>query len=149
MVPFRVMTSTYVETPSLVEQTVTPSGHLMSTEPFQSLVHAIATSLPGAQLDHNFGPTTDSWKVGGKLFAIAGPEAVSVKCPDRETAAMLVDVGQALPAPYLARSGWVQVTSEALRRGEVTQDDLRHRLRVSYDTIVATLPKRLRPPPEA
>ena len=115
----------------------------------RDLVQTFAAALPGATLDHNFGPAIDSWKVGGKLFATAGAEGVSVKCPDRETAAMLVEVGQAAPAPYLAHAGWVRVSAEALAAGNVTEADLEHRLRVSYDTIVATLPKRLHPTPEA
>ena len=112
-------------------------------------VKSLACALPGATVDHNFGPEIDSWKVGGKLFAIAGAEGVSVKCPDRETAAMLVEVGQAEPAPYLAHAGWVRVTGQALEDGTVTKDDLVHRLRVSHETIVASLPKRARPAPEA
>lgn len=115
----------------------------------RNLVHTLAAALPGTTLDHNFGPEIDSWKVGGKLFAIARADGVSVKCPDRETAAMLVEVGQAQPAPYLANAGWVHVTAKALDDAQVTKADLAHRLKVSYDTIVATLPKRLRPAPEA
>ena len=115
----------------------------------RDIVQSLAGALPGATLDHNFGPDIDSWKVGGKLFAIARADGVSVKCPDRETAEMLGEIGQAEPAPYLAKAGWVHVTAKALEGTRVTEADLAHRLHVSYDRIVATLPKRLRPTPEA
>lgn len=113
------------------------------------LVRDIASALPGATQDQNFGPGQDSWKVGGKLFAIAGTDGVSVKCADPDTAAMLIDIGRAEPAPYLPRGGWVRLSSAALEAGTITTDDIAHRLRISFDTVVASLPKRLRPPAEA
>lgn len=112
----------------------------------RNLVKTIAEALPGATLDQNFGPGTDSWKVGGKLFAIATEDGVSVKCPDRETAAMLVEIGQAEPAPYLGHAGWVRLRAADVAAGRLSADDIAHRLSVSHGTIVAALPKRLRPP---
>ena len=91
-----------------------------------------------------------AWKVGGKMFCCFSGEAAtpsaptdgasgfSVKCPDVETAAMLIDAGVAKRAPYFHRS-WVRVPFDGTDPGEAA-----HRIAVSYDAVVATLPKRVR-----
>ncbi|GGD33402.1 hypothetical protein GCM10011358_16830 [Sinisalibacter lacisalsi] len=94
--------------------------------------------LPGAAWSEPFGPGTDVWKLGGKIFAAIGADAagVSVKCPDVETAEMLRAAGVATKAPYFHKS-WVMVP---FAEGEA---ELEHRLRVSYETIRASLPKKM------
>jgi predicted DNA-binding protein (MmcQ/YjbR family) len=115
-------------------------------------IDTLCAALPGAVLS---GPgELDAWKVGGKMFACFGhvetraanTDAVSVKCPDVDTAAMLIDAGAAHRAAYFHRS-WV-----SLALAEITLDDARHRIAVSYDTIRAGLKKSARdalPPREA
>ncbi len=102
-------------------------------------VNKICASFAGATASD---PTTelDSWKVGGKMFVCFGERinGFSVKTDSIETAAMLIDAGVATKAPYFHRS-WVLMGFEA---GE---DEIRHRLQVSYDIIVKALPKKLRP----
>ena len=102
---------------------------------------ALCAAHPGAVLS---GPgELDAWKVGGKMFACFGhaetrdanTEHAAVKCPDTETAAMLIDAGVARKAPYFHRS-WVQLDLAALDEGEAA-----HRIAVSYDTIRRALPK--------
>ncbi len=104
----------------------------------------LCAERPGAVLS---GPgELDAWKVGGKMFACFGhheqraanTDHVSVKCPDTETAAMLIDAGAAVKAPYFHRS-WVQLDLPAL-----AEDEARHRIAVSYDTIHRGLPKSVR-----
>jgi predicted DNA-binding protein (MmcQ/YjbR family) len=51
---------------------------------------------------------------------------------------MLIDAGAATKAPYFHRS-WVQIGCDA------DQNKLIHRLNISYDIIVKSLPKKLRP----
>ena len=51
---------------------------------------------------------------------------------------MLIDAGAATKAPYFHKS-WVLVDFDT------SDDEMRHRLQVSYDIIVKALPKRLRP----
>jgi len=88
----------------------------------------------------------DAWKVGGKMFACFGhsdtrvenTKAVSVKCGDMETAAMLIDAGAAGKAPYFHKS-WVQ-----LGLGQLDQAEAEHRIKVSYDIISRSLPKSVR-----
>ena len=50
---------------------------------------------------------------------------------------MLIDAGAAVKAPYFHKS-WVLVGFDA------PEEELRHRLLVSYDIIVKALPKKLR-----
>lgn len=101
----------------------------------------LCAELPGAVLS---GPgELDAWKVGGKMFACFGhvdtrdrnTETASVKCPDVETASMLIDAGAAAKAAYFHRS-WV-----SLSLPDLEPDEARHRLAVSYDTIRASLKK--------
>ena len=81
----------------------------------------------------------DSWKVGGKMFATFGERinGVCVKTDSVETAAMLIDAGAATKAPYFHRS-WVLVSFDN------AEDELRHRIAVSYDIIFKALPKKTR-----
>lgn len=100
---------------------------------------AIASTLPGAGVSDPWGGGHDAWKVGGKMFASIGTIAtgVSVKCPDVETATMLIEAGVAERARYFHRS-WVTLPHT------VSDDDLRHRLLTSYRLIRAGLPAAMR-----
>ena len=102
-------------------------------------VNALCSALKGATAAD---PTTelDSWKVGDKMFACFGnPSAVrvSTKTDSGETAAMLIDAGVAIRAPYFHKS-WVSVGFDA------DPEELAHRIRVSYDVILKSLPKKTR-----
>ncbi|SFC36966.1 MmcQ/YjbR family DNA-binding protein [Tropicimonas isoalkanivorans] len=103
-------------------------------------VNALCAALPGADLSEPFGPGTEVWKVGGKIFATLGSDnrGVIVKCADVETAEMLKEVGPFEKAPYFHRS-WVLVPFDTVEAEEAA-----HRLRVSYDLIRAALPKKVR-----
>lgn len=107
----------------------------------RELVNAHCAVLPGAEVSDPWGGGHDAWKVGGKLFALVGTmgTGVSVKCADVETAALLIDLGRAVRAPYLHAS-WVSVPFG----GEVPDDEIRDRLTASYRVIRAALPKRVR-----
>ena len=99
-------------------------------------VNTICRSFPGATASD---PTTelDSWKVGGKMFACFGDkiDGVSVKTDSVETAQMLIDAGAARRAPYFHKS-WVVVGFDS------PEDELQHRIAVSYDIIFGALPKK-------
>lgn len=104
----------------------------------RTLVNQICAALPGATAAD---PTTelDSWKVGGKMFACFGDriDGVCVKTDSVDTAAMLIDAGAATKAPYFHKS-WVLVSFDS------AEDELRHRIAVSYDIIFKALPKKAR-----
>ncbi len=82
--------------------------------------------------------------IGGKMFAVACldlevPHRVSFKC-DPEAFAELVERDGIIPAPYLARHHWV-----TLERFDALPDaDIRRRVEVSYDRVLAKLPARVR-----
>jgi predicted DNA-binding protein (MmcQ/YjbR family) len=94
-------------------------------------------ALPGAT--EATPPELMSWKVGGKMFACFGThdgaEGVSVKTNSIETAAMLIDAGAAVRAPYFHRS-WVRLAFVA-----TSMDEAAHRLDASYDLIRRSLKK--------
>jgi predicted DNA-binding protein (MmcQ/YjbR family) len=100
---------------------------------------ALCTALPGAEVSDPWGGGHDAWKVGGKMFACIGAvnPGVSLKCPDIETATLLIETGVGTKAPYFHRS-WIHLGED------VADEELRHRVQVSYDTIVAKLPKKTR-----
>ncbi|WP_152494418.1 MULTISPECIES: MmcQ/YjbR family DNA-binding protein [unclassified Roseovarius] len=87
----------------------------------------------------------DVWKVGGKVFAIAGWNqgrvAYTFKASDIAFD-VLRDQPGIRPAPYLASRGmkWLQVHADP----GLSDDSLRDHLRASYDMVVAGLTKKKR-----
>ena len=104
----------------------------------RALVNAHCATLPGAEVSDPWGGGHDAWKIGGKMFAVVGmaEDGVSVKCPDVETAALLIEVGRATRAPYFHRS-WVRVPW-----GLVSDDEMRDRMTDSYRLIRSGLTKK-------
>ena len=100
-------------------------------------VNTLCAALPGAECSEPFGPGTDVWKVGDKIFAAIGAQGtgVSVKTPDVETAQMLIEAGVGVKAPYFHKS-WIHLPLDA------DEDELGHRIAASYDIIRASLPKK-------
>ncbi len=93
--------------------------------------------MPGAEVSDPWGGGHDAWKVGGKMFACIGSEAlgVSVKTADIGTAQMLIEAGVGIKTPYFHRS-WILLPET------VADDELRHRLVTSYDIVRAGLTKK-------
>ncbi len=100
-----------------------------------------------ASLPHSKGEV--KWEVdlvytiGGKMFAVAfedqsGNGLVSFKV-DGERFLELTDREGFIPAPYLARAKWVQVTD--LRA--VADAELKSLIRRSHELVLAKLPRRL------
>lgn len=103
----------------------------------RDLVNSLCAAHPGATASD---PTVelDSWKVGGKMFACFGDriDGVCVKTDSVDTAQMLIDAGAATKAPYFHKS-WVLVGFDS------PEDELAHRIAVSYDIILKGLPKKV------
>lgn len=83
------------------------------------------------------------FKVAGKMFAITPLEPARVwltfKATD-ESFAELTERPGIIPAPYLARAKWVALeTKDALPSAELSE-----LLRISYDLVVAKLPRKTR-----
>ena len=100
---------------------------------------AICETLPGAVWGDEHSGELPAWKIGGKLFACfySRTPGLAVKCADTETARMLIETGTADKAPY-CHASWVRLPETA------TEDELRHRIRTSYDLIRAKLPAAIR-----
>jgi len=83
----------------------------------------------------------DVWKVGGKVFAIAGwLEDIGLSVSFKVTPIgfeILSDADGCRPAPYLASRGmkWIQA------RG-IADEDLKDHVRASYQLIADALPKK-------
>ncbi|PKP81434.1 MAG: hypothetical protein CVT79_10070 [Alphaproteobacteria bacterium HGW-Alphaproteobacteria-18] len=104
-------------------------------------------SLPGAECMVQWGDD-QIYKIAGKMFAATDKACahISFKCSD-EAFHVLVESGVAVPAPYLARAKWVQVTPEAL-----PEDELRQRITQAYAIVRSKLTRKLQaalPPFEA
>ena len=104
----------------------------------RDIVNAICETFPGAERSDPWGGGHDAWKVGGKMFACIGAvmPGVSIKTDSIETAAMLIDSGVGVKAPYFHRS-WVNLP------WDTPEEELRHRLASSYRLIRASLTKKL------
>jgi predicted DNA-binding protein (MmcQ/YjbR family) len=106
-------------------------------------------SLPGAWPDNPWGHEHPVMKVApgerGKIFAFLGSESVGIKGgPSREAADEWLQryPDDASVMAYIGRSGW-----NSLRLGgAIPDDEIREAVDVSYETIVAKLPKSRRPP---
>ncbi len=85
------------------------------------------------------------WKIGGKIFAICahhgeGPEdKISFKCSDLSYQ-ILKEQSGIIPAPYLARAKWVQVTTDEA----MSDEDLRSYIESAYEIICGKLTKAKR-----
>ncbi len=85
------------------------------------------------------------WKVGGKIFAIhaiwgAGDHGkISFKCSDLSFSILCEQPG-IVPAPYLARAKWVQITSD----DAMSTKDLKAYIREAYQLIARKLPRAMR-----
>lgn len=105
-------------------------------------VEAAALALPGATLSIQWGADR-VYKVGGKMFAaMGGDKAPSLSFKVDDVAfEMLTERDGIIPAPYLARAKWVQLTTLKA----MADDELRDRLAVAHRIIVEKLPKKDRP----
>ncbi len=103
-----------------------------------SRLEDICSKLPGAEKSDPWGGGHDAWKIRDKMFACIGAiaDGVSVKCDDVETAEMLIDAGVGIKAPYFHKS-WIKLPLT------VSDDDLKHRVVLSYDKIRSSLTKKI------
>ena len=106
-------------------------------------VRQICRALPAVTEDVKWGNDL-CFCVSGKMFAVMNlepPHSIAFKCTP-EGFGELVERAGITPAPYMARNMWVQERplGEALDRGE-----LEELMRISYDLVVAKMPKSRRP----
>lgn len=76
------------------------------------------------------------WKIGSKIFAICSHwgegemQKISFKCSSHSYH-ILCELPGIIPAPYLARAQWVQITSEE----SMSDEDIRAYIKTAYDII--------------
>lgn len=99
-------------------------------------VNRICATFPSAEVSQPFGPDHDCWKVGGKLFAVTGGQGTAVKTDSVETAALVIEMGRAIRAPYFHAS-WIMLPHD-----QVPDTELGERIATSYALIRASLPKK-------
>lgn len=102
---------------------------------------------PGAEESYPWGEAELVAKVGGKAFAFISlsGDAVGVKCG--RTAEEAAEYRQRYPddvttSAYIGRYGWNSVRYG----GAVPDDEVRELLDLSYEAVVAKLPRSRRPP---
>lgn len=103
-------------------------------------VKAVCLGLPAVTLDHPWDPDHDAYKVGGKMFAVIGSMGgISFKVSDIAFE-VLTESGRARPAPYLARSKWVNLADPS----DWPDDELAEHLKIAHGLIAARLTKGVR-----
>ncbi len=85
------------------------------------------------------------WKVGGKIFAVCSSwgegarDAIAFKCSELSFK-ILTELDHVVPAPYLARAGWVQVRAGA----PLDDEDLRAHIAEAHRIVAAKLTRAQR-----
>lgn len=103
-------------------------------------INTFCAGLPGAEWSDPWGGGHNVWKVGDKSFIFLGANepGITIKCDHPDTAAMLIEVGHGTRPRYLTRGGWIHFADNAL-----DDDELRERITTSYETVRASLPRRI------
>lgn len=110
----------------------------------EKTLHAHLLALPGAKLSIRWG-NDRVFKVGGKMFAVMGPEGasghegtvISFKTAD-DSFMMLTKSEGIIPAPYMARAKWV-----ALKKWSALKPtELKAYLTRAHAIVAAGLPKK-------
>lgn len=102
-------------------------------------------SRPGATFDFPFDAETCVFRVGGKIFGLAGinaePARISLKCDPALARDLRSGFRDIAPGYHLNKEHWNTVTTA----GDVPDDKVRWLIDHSYELIVASLPKSKRP----
>lgn len=106
-------------------------------------IEKFCLSLPGATLSIQWGADR-VYKVGGKMFAVLGPPEMRPLMLSFKTGAdsfaILTKARNIIPAPYLARAQWVQLT----RLDALTAKELKAYLARAHALVAAGLSKKAR-----
>lgn len=74
-----------------------------------SEVDAFCLSRPAASVERPFGPDLQTFKVGGKIFAMLGDDGGLCFKASEIAYELLREQGRAERAPYLPRGGWLKI----------------------------------------
>ncbi|MGW0424942.1 MmcQ/YjbR family DNA-binding protein [Streptomyces sp. NPDC003015] len=104
-----------------------------------------AEELPGAQLEHSFGPDWEVYKVRGKVFMlmtdVPGRPVVILKADPDEAHTLREQYRHITPGYHMNKKHWITLES-----GEgVDKELVRELVTDSYQLVVAHLPEAERP----
>lgn len=98
----------------------------------------------GAVEEFPFDALTSVYKVGGKMFALAGwnetPLQITLKCDPEEAETLRAAYPAVQPGYHMNKRHWNTVTLD----GTVPEDELRDMIDASYRLVVQSLPKSAR-----
>ena len=110
----------------------------------RSEFNAYCAALPATTNVVQWG-NASVWKVGGKIFAVCSSwgegskQRIAFKCSDLSYM-MLTEEAGIVPAPYLARAKWVQVSKDSA----LSDEDLKTYISTAHGLVAAKLTKKLR-----
>ncbi|WP_086840925.1 MmcQ/YjbR family DNA-binding protein [Amycolatopsis kentuckyensis] len=121
----------------------------MNESPLQKTAADRAGELPGARLEHPFGPDWEVFKVRGKVFMlmteVPGRPVVILKADPGEALALREHNSHITPGYHMNKKHWI-----TLEDGEGIDEELVGELVTdSYLLVVAHLPKAEQPVPTA
>lgn len=101
--------------------------------------------LPGAGVDHPFGPAWDVFKVRGKVFLLAtqleGAQMLIVKSAPDEAVALREMFPSITPGYHMNKRHWISIRAGR----DITPDLIRELVDESYRLVVGGLPRSQRP----
>ena len=104
--------------------------------------HCIAK--PGATEDYPFGEGTLVFKVGGKMFALTGPESipptVNLKCDPERAIELREQYDAVIPGYHQNKKHWNTVILD----GSIPRKEIQAMIDDSYALVVASLPRKMR-----
>ncbi len=107
-------------------------------------VAAYLLRFPQTTEEQPFGPEVDVYKVGGKMFAILGPDdsppRVSLKCDPLLAQELRSEFAAVTPGYHLNKTHWNTVVLD----DSVPDIELKKMISHSYEQVVSGLPKALR-----
>ena len=101
-------------------------------------VRAYCLALPGATHDVKWGQD-HCYSVGGKMFAVVGPDGSMSFKVDDERFLELTDREGIIPAPYMAKHKWVLV--QDLKKAD--EKEVRELVKRSHELVLGKLSKKL------
>ncbi len=116
----------------------------MQEEKLQRLARARADELPGAELQHPFGPEWDVYKIRGKVFmlltAVTGEPIITLKADPEDARALCENYRNITPGYHMNKKHWITVRPGPLDEGLVEE-----LVTDSYLLVVQKLPRAIRP----
>jgi predicted DNA-binding protein (MmcQ/YjbR family) len=104
-------------------------------------IHALCTSLPGAEQTFPFGNQVAVYKIGGKMFALVPTDSASVqfsvKCDPDEAVLLREQYEAVTPGYHLNKRHWNSVRVD----GSISQGELEEFIETSYQLVLASLPR--------